>query len=118
MKVRRIIAITFFFSFLLWAPAAFAWIPHASNIIAKRTKSIQPIELSRQSVVVAENEPDKAENGVQTTNENQDQAPASGTAHSEKRGKTPNDAASKSLKPFKPSEEIAAEQAVDFPVDI
>jgi len=104
--------------FLMSAPAALAWIPHSSNIPAERTKSLQPFELSRQSIVVAENEPGAAESGGQPANENENQASDSGTAEGEKSGNDSDEAATKPLKPFKPSEEIAAEQAVDFPVDI
>jgi len=100
------------------APAALAWISHSPNIPAERTQSIHPFELIRQSIVVAQNEPDAVESNRQPANENENQAPDSGTAASEKNGNNPDDTAAKPLKPFKPSEEIAAEQAVDFPVDI
>jgi len=104
--------------FLMSAPAALAWIPHFSNIPAERTQSIHPFELSRQSIVLAQNETDAAESGGQPANANKDQALDSETAENEKSGTNSDDTATKPIKPFKPSEEIAAEQAVDFPVDI
>jgi hypothetical protein len=118
MELKKIIFAITGLLFLMMAPAALAWIPHSSNIPAERTKSLHPFELSRQSIVVAENEPDRTESGGQPANENENQAPDSGTADSEKSGSDSDDAATKPIKPFKPSEEIAAEQAVDFPVDI
>ena len=111
MENKKLISLILLSSFIMIAPAAFAWIPHASSIMVKGNKSIQPIESRRQSIVLAEND-------VQTTKENQDQVPASETAESEKEGNTSDDAGTKPLTPFKPSEEIAAEQAVDFPADI
>jgi hypothetical protein len=118
MDFKKIIFVITGLLFLMSAPAALAWIPHSTNIPAERTKSLHPFELSRQLIVVAENEPDAAESGAQPASDNQDQAPDSGTADSEKSGSDSDDAATKPIKPFKPSEEIAAEQAVDFPVDI
>ena len=100
------------------APAALAWISLVPNLAAERIKSIHTFELNRKSIVVAENEPQAAESENLSTNENKDQAPISETADREKSGSNSNDAETKPLKPFKPSEEIAADQAVDFPVDI
>jgi hypothetical protein len=104
--------------FLISVPATAGRIHLTPDESTKRTKSVHPFELNRQSIVVAENESNASESERQSTNENREQAPDSGTADREKNGKTSNDAGSKPLKPFKPSEEIAAEQAVDFPVDI
>lgn len=118
MEFKKIIFVVAGLVFLLSAPAALAWMPHASNIPAERTKRIHPFELSQKSIVVAENESETAENGAQATNENNNQAPESEAADSQKSGNSSEDAATRPIKPFKPSEEIAAEQAVDFPVDI
>ena len=72
----------------------------------------------QKPLMLAENEADTAVEKNQTAPGTTDRAvdpkASSKTDNSEqsaKSGKTP-------LKPFKPSEEIAAEQAVDFPVDI
>ena len=105
--------------FLMIAPAALAWIPNSSNMPAEQTKRIQPFELSQKSIILAQNnEPRTAEKGAQSANEDTDQASDSETADSEKSRNNADDAATKPIKSFKPSEEIAAEQAVDFPVDI
>lgn len=105
--------------FLMIAPAAVAWISNSSNMPAEQTKRIQPFELSQKSIVLAQNdEAGAAESDGQSADENKDQAPQSETADSQKSGNNSDDAATRPIKPFKPSEEIAAEQAVDFPVDI
>ena len=118
MELNKIIIAIAGLLFLISAAGAFAWTPHSLNTDAERTKSIHPFELIRQSIVVAENGPDPAESGTQPANENKNQAPGAEAAESEKSGNNPDDTAAKPIKPFKPSEEIAAEQAVDFPVDI
>lgn len=84
----------------------------------ERTGSIHTFELNRKPIVVAENEPQAAENESRSTNENKDQSPDSETAERQKSDNNSNAAATKPIKPFRPSEEIAAEQAVDYPVDI
>jgi hypothetical protein len=111
MENKKYIHLILLSSFLMITPAAFAWINHGLNIPGEQTQNIHPFELDRQSFVLAEND-------IQPTKENQDQVPAPKTAESDKEGSASDDAATKPLKPFKPSEEIAAEQAVDFPVDI
>jgi hypothetical protein len=67
---------------------------------------------------VAKNEREAPESGSQTTNENKDQASDPGAEVKGNSSKNSKEAETRPLKPFKPSEEIAAEQAVDFPVDI
>ena len=119
MEFKKIIFVITCLVFLLSAPAALAWIPYSSNIPADRTKRILPVELSQKSIVLAENDELRAaESGGPPANEDTDQAPDSKPADSEKIGTNSDDAATRPVKPFKPSEEIAAEQAVDFPVDI
>jgi len=91
----------------------------ATDTPAERPKSIHALEINRHLIFLAENQPDAAEKGAQSIDENKDQAPGSGSADSPKNaGNKPEDAATRPLKPFKPSQEIAAEQAVDFPVDM
>ena len=71
-----------------------------------------------ETIRLAENEGStsngKDESRATSENEVGKSASESGTGKSEQSKK----AKSKPLKPFVPSEEIAAEQAVDFPVDI
>ena len=118
MENKKFIPLIILVSCLMSAPAALAWISLAPNLAAERIKSIHTFELNRESIVVAENKPQAAESGNQSTNENKNQSPDSETADREKSGSNSNDAETKPLKPFKPSEEIPADQAVDFPVDI
>jgi len=119
MKFKKIIFVITCLVFLLGAPAALARIPYSSNIPVDRPKRIHPFESSQKSIVLAQNdEPRAAEKGAQSADEDTDQSPDSKTADSEKSGNDSDDAATRPIKPFKPSEEIAAEQAVDFPVDI
>ena len=71
-----------------------------------------------ETIRLAENEGSSPnsndESRAASENEVGKSASESGTGKSEQSNKTK----SKPLKPFVPSEEIAAEQAVDFPVDI
>ena len=89
-----------------------------ADIPAEPTQKLHTPEFNGKSIVIAQNNPPTTDRGSQTTEENEDQASESGTATTENEIKRSNDSDSKPLKPFKPSEEIAAEQAVDFPVDI
>ena len=118
MENKKFKPLIILLAFLMSAPAALAWIPFVPNIPADRMKSIHTIKLNFNSIFLAENESETAENKSQSTNENKDPAPDSGAAEKKNSGSNSNAAESKPIKPFKPSEEIAAEQAVDFPVDI
>ena len=80
---------------------------------------INPSPTVRQKpIVLAENEGNTAGDKTQTAIGTKDQAsePESGPESDNKDPATKSKTAP--LKSFKPSEEIAAEQAVDFPVDI
>jgi len=118
MENKKYIPLLTLLSFLMSTPAAPGWNPLAPNIPAERTKSIHTFEVKRKSIVVAENEPETAQSVNQSTNENKEQPSESGAEGKEKGDKNVSDAETKPIKPFKPTEEIAAEQAVDFPVDI
>ncbi len=118
MENKKIISLLILLSFLMSATAAPGRSFLDTDIPAERTKSIHTFELNRKSIFVAENEPQASENGSQSTTENKDQSLDSGTADKKQSGKNADDAETKPIKPFKPSEEIAAEQAVDYPVDI
>ena len=86
------------------------------NII--QTAYIDFFELNSQPIILAENE-QKSSNGVsKPQTNNNDQPIDSEGAVKEKNGSPETETSKKSLKTFKPSEEIAAEQAVDFPWDI
>jgi len=118
MEFKKIIFVITGLLFLNSMPAAPGRSYPTTDTPAERAKNIHTAELNRKSLVVAENESEAADNDSQSTNENKDQAPSSDTTDREKNGKNPDDVETKPIKPFKPSEEIAAEQAVDYPVDI
>ena len=90
----------------------------ATDTPAERAKIIHTFEINHNSIFLAENELEASESVSQSSNENKDQAPSSATVDREESGKNSDAAETKPIKPFKPSEEIAAEQTVDFPVDI
>lgn len=71
----------------------------------------EPIELAENTGSTSNS---SEESRAASNNEAQESASESGTDKNEQSA----DTKSKPLKPFVPSEEIAAEQAVDFPVDI
>jgi hypothetical protein len=81
-------------------------------------QKLQSPGLEYRSTILAQNNSQAANNKTRQTNEKGDQASESGKAKTENNKNKSTNSASKPLKPFKPSEEIAAEQAVDFPVDI
>jgi hypothetical protein len=85
---------------------------------AEPIRKLQSPESEHKPIVLAQANPQTAESETRTTIKNNEQEPKSGTATTENDNRTQDDSATKPLKPFKPSEEIAAEQAVDFPVDI
>jgi hypothetical protein len=117
MKKNRIIILTL--SLLLTGASS---IPgerfSQTDIPADPTQQLNTPEFNGQSIVIAQNNAPTPDRGSQKTEENEDQASESGTAETENEIKSSNNSELKPLKPFKPSEEIAAEQAVDFPVDI
>jgi hypothetical protein len=104
--------------FLMSVPAAPGRSLPATDTPAERAKSIHTLELNLDSIFLAENESEASESVSQSSNENKEQPSESGAAARENSSNSANDTETKAIKPFKPSEEIAAEQAVDFPVDI
>jgi len=118
MKDQNILLLIALLTLLMSAPGASGSRVPAPDSPAEGNIRIQTFELNRESTVLAENKSCAAENESQSINDNKDQAPDSGTADKEKSSNNSNDAETKPLKAFKPSEEIAADQAVDFPVDI
>ena len=105
-------------SFFMQTPATLGANLLAPQTAAERIQSLPPFQFKWKSNVLAENEPQAVKTGDQKAKEKADQAPESGTTTTENSVDNSNNAERKPLKPFRPSEEIAAEQAVDFPVDI
>jgi len=102
----------------MYAPTAPAWIFLAPEIPAEQTKAPRPSLCNWSSLVVAQIESKETESGTLPSDENRVQTTDSEREQNERSSGKEDTAGAKPLKPFKPSEEIAAEQAVDYPVDI
>jgi hypothetical protein len=84
----------------------------------ERTEIMPSTTVRQKPMMLAENEENTAGEKAQTATGTKDPVsePEAGTETVNKEQSTKSKTVP--LKPFKPSEEIAAEQAVDFPVDI
>lgn len=89
-----------------------------SSVNLERSRFATSATLGRQAIVLAENEQNTTENQSQAATDKESQTPEPVEETFEGRRNILPDEKKKSLKPFVPSEEIAAEQAVDFPVDM
>ena len=105
-------------SLLIPVPGAYGLGIRVTDMHGEPSQNIQPFALNFKMMVLAENEPGVAESHNQTVTRDQNQTAAPKSAGGENTGKQADEGAAKPLKPFRPSEEIAADQAVDFPVDI
>lgn len=85
---------------------------------SQRNAGIRTAEFRQPSLTLAENDQNNTEGQSRPADGQKGRSPASGADPKENGGRDSDAAAAKPLKPFVPSEEIAAEQAVDFPVDI
>ena len=118
MEFKRIIFLMTVLLFLMGAPAMPGRSLLAMDTPAEHIQIHQSTGFERKSVFMAQNNSQATDDETRKTDEKEDQASKSGTAATDNKKIKSSDSASKPLKPFKPSEEIAAEQAVDFPVDI
>jgi hypothetical protein len=118
MELKKFIFVLISLLYLMSAPATPGSNFPAANIPAGQTQKLYMLEFKHQSIFIAQNNSPATDNETRKTNEKEDQASKSGTTKTENNKNIAKDSASQPLKPFKPSEEIAAEQAVDFPVDI
>jgi len=91
---------------------------HSPDLQAGQMESIHFLEPPQGPILMAGNEHKAADNQNPAAHEYQSQAEKPKATGGVNTGKQADEAATKPLKPFKPSEEIAADQAVDFPVDI
>ena len=104
--------------FIMMAPMAQGMGPILPGANTDRTEIMPSTTVSQNQILLAQNEENTAGDTAQETTGANDPVsePESGP------DTDPKDPSAKSkpapLKPFNPSEEIAAEQAVDFPVDI
>jgi len=118
MELKKIIFVLTGLLCLMSAPSTPGWSLPASEKPAEQTQKRHSFEFKHKSLFIADNKSQTAGSGTRTASEKEDQASKSGTAKTENNKNKSDNSAPKPLKPFKPSEEIAAEQAVDFPVDI
>ena len=104
--------------FIMMVPLAQGMPPIVPPGNSERTESMPPTKLRQNPIILAENEENTAGDNAQTATGIKDQAsdPQSSQGTDQKEPSARSKKAP--LEPFKPSEEIAAEQAVDFPVDI
>ena len=117
MEKTIIVGITIL-SFFMRTPATSGANPPAPQTSIKQIQSFHPCQLKRKTIILAQTEPQTAETGDQQPKDNAKQAPVSGKTTTENSNDNSKNTERKSLRPFRPSEKIAAEQAVDFPVDI
>ena len=99
-------------------PATVGKIFHVPAITTVCAASLGTHKISRNSIVVAQNEPDSAGSDSKPAVDTENRASGSGEEIMENVSKNPDEEKPEPLKPFVPSEEIPAEQAVDFPSDI
>ena len=104
--------------FIITAPMAQGMSKIAPVKNPVRTETMPSTSVRQKPFVLAENEENTAEERAQTATGTKDREsePESGPETDNKEQSPQSKTAP--LKPFRPSEEIAAEQAVDFPVDI
>ena len=104
--------------FIMTAPMAEGMHPIAPEKNPWRTEIMPATTVRQKLLMLAENEENTAGEKAQTATGTKDPVsePESGTETVNKEQSTKSKTVP--LKPFRPSEEIAAEQAVDFPVDI
>ena len=83
-----------------------------------RTEVMPSATVWQKPMMLAENEEDTAGEEAQTATGSKDRVSEAGSGPETENKEQSTKSKTIPLKPFKPSEEIAAEQAVDFPVDI
>ena len=104
--------------FIMTAPMAQGKHSIAPGEAPERTEIMPSTTVRQKPMMLAENEENTAEEKAQTATgtKGRESEPESGPETNNKEQSPQSKTAP--LKPFRPSEEIAAEQAVDFPVDI
>jgi hypothetical protein len=118
MKNKKIIFGITLITYAMISAASPAGSPIVPRKTAERADDIGSPPIKQNLLLAAENEQTVAESKDQATADKNERAPGSGSENKESSSKNSADTAAKPLKPFVPSEKIAAEQAVDFPADI
>jgi hypothetical protein len=118
MENKKIILVITLLTLAMSSPASPDRAPLVPGKTGARAENISPLSIKQDLIVIAENEQAVADSKSQAAGEKSEEASGSGVEATENSVKNSNEAETKPLKPFVPSEKIAAEQAVDFPVDI
>jgi hypothetical protein len=104
--------------FIITAPMAQGMSKMAPVKNPVRTEIMPSATVWQKPIILAENEEDTAGEEAQTATGSKDRVSEAGSGPETDNKEQSTKSKTVPLKPFRPSEEIAAEQAVDFPVDI
>ena len=104
--------------FIMTAPMAEGMHPIAPEKNPWRTEIMPATTVRQKPIMLAENEENTAGEKAQTATGTKDSVSEAESGPETDNQEEPTQSKTVPLKPFRPSEEIAAEQAVDFPVDI
>ena len=104
--------------FIMTAPMAQGMGPVAAGEKSGRTEFMSSTTVRHKLIILAENEKVIAEDKTQKASGTQRPATEPESGPKTDNNEQPVRSRTAPLKPFRPSEEIAAEQAVDFPADI
>jgi hypothetical protein len=118
METNKIFCLIVAISSYIGSPMAAGMPFHVPDAHTVHIESINIFKSGRQPVLLAKNEQESTNKESKPQTDNRDQPIDSEGVVKEKNGNSEIETSKKSLMPFKPSEEIAAEQAVDFPWDI
>ena len=91
---------------------------HIADNLAESTRQYRSRITESNLVVLAQNTTEASKDGDRTRGEKEKTSSNSSSSAKEGSGTKARETETRQVKPFKPSEEIAAEQAVDFPWDI
>jgi len=104
--------------FIMTVPMARGMCPFAPGEIPGERKVIPSTTVWQKLIVLAQNEGNTTGDKDRTATGTKDRVSEAKSGSATDHKDPPAKSKTAPLKPFKPSEEIAAEQAVDFPVDI
>ncbi len=91
---------------------------HIADNLAESTRQYRSRITESNPVVLAQNTAETSKESERARGEKENTSSDSSISTKEGSGNKAREAETRQVKPFKPSEEIAAEQAVDFPWDI
>ena len=118
MKSKKIKLVLILWIFTASATAAVGKSFHVPDLATVDVAGPSTLNISRDSIVVVQNDPDPDESKNKPAEDTENRASGTGEEITEDRRKNAEENRAEPLKPFVPSEEIDAEQAVDFPSDI